>query len=114
MSDEPITVDLDSTSYELLLRYETARRALALWTEEKIKAKDQLVGIMGDAGIGHYAGRKVVTVVRSRPRRFDSEAFKADHPALYDGYLKAPDADEIRLSPAKNLPELPDNFGMIS
>jgi len=107
---ERTSAELDAVGYELLLRYETARRAIAMWDEERTIAGDELKKILELIDDGMYQGRKVVSVTRTRPRRFDVTAFKEDHPSIYEEYRKEPDEDEVRLNPAKNLPWLPDEW----
>jgi len=99
MNDFPDdAVELDETAYDLLLGYRDAVDAIAYWQEAKVKARDQLVATMGEALIGRYNGRRVVKVILTRPHRFDQTGFAADHPGLYQAYIRPADADVVRLS----------------
>lgn len=104
MSDTIFNVD----GFRMVVRYETARKARAMWDDEVAAAREELLTFLGD-GIEHgiYEGQNVVTVSRTRPKRFDQSAFAADHPAIYEHYRKEAEVDEIRLILPRHLPKLP-------
>lgn len=101
-----MSLAFNADTLRLLVRYETARKALAMWDEEKTKARAELLAAMGDESEATYLGKPVLTVSRTRPRRFDQAAFIADHPNLAEQY-RAEGNEEIRLILAKNLPVVP-------
>jgi hypothetical protein len=100
-------VALNADGLRMILRYETARKAMAMWEAEKAASRDELIEFLAEADHASYMGRELVTVSRTRPRRFDQSAFAADHPALFERYRRESDTDEIRLILARNIPNLP-------
>lgn len=96
---------LDEDGYTLVLRYAGIRAQIADLAEEKEKIRAELAGILFDVDHGFFNGEQVVTVTRSRPKRFDLKAFRDDHPALHERYLREAIAEEVRLTVAKTLPE---------
>jgi len=100
-------VALNADGLRMILRYETARKAQAMWQAEKDAARDELLAFLGDAAHASYEGREIVTVVRTRPRRFDQTSFAEDNPSLYERYRRVADHDELRLILARNIPNLP-------
>lgn len=108
---EPDGVYLDSTTFELIKQYRDAVKAITMWDRLRADVRDQLVKIMDGNAYGHYYGRRILTVTRSRPRRFDQSAFAADNPGLYEQYRVTPDHDEVRLILARDLPGDPAGEG---
>ena len=98
---------LNSVGLRVVMRYETARRAKAMWSEEMDLARAEIVEMLADADEAYFEGHKVVGLSRVRPKRFNSAAFKDDHPGLYHAYLVEPAEDEVRVWVAKKLPNLP-------
>ena len=103
MSDATLNAD----GLRMVVRYETARKALAMWGDEKDLARDELLAFLDGIDHASYEGRTIVTVSRTRPRRFDQSAFAADHPGLYERYRREAETDEVRLILAKVIPNLP-------
>jgi len=101
-----LTVD----GLRLLHRYDTARKALAMWTEEKERVRVELIAALGDNTEGNFDGKRVVSISRSRPRRFNKADFALDHPQLHDRYLVEPDEDEIRVWVPDKLPLVPGPY----
>jgi hypothetical protein len=95
-------VVLDATGWDLLCRYAAATSAMAMWSDERREAKEALVKILGPADHGHHGGRRVVSVIRTRPKRFNQSAFSEDHPGLLDQYREEPAEDEVRLTLVKD------------
>lgn len=93
-------VILDATAWDLLNQYAAATASIRMWTDMRRKVKDQLVKILGSASRAHYQGRHVLTVIRTRPVRFNQAAFAEDNPGLWDRYREPAD-EEIRLSLVK-------------
>ena len=93
----PEDVVIDHTTWELLRQYTDATASIKMWTEFRRKVKDQLVGILGTASRAHYNGRHVLTVIRTRPVRFNQAAFAEAHPGLWDSF-REPAEEEIRFS----------------
>lgn len=112
ITPEPGGVFLDAGSFDLIKQHRDAVRAIHMWTELKDQVREQLIKIMGDASFAHYAGQRVLTITRTRPKRFDTKAFAADNPGLYEQYLREPDEDEIRVSVSRDLPD--ETAGVIS
>jgi len=94
---------LDATSWELLCQYATAKESARMWTDMAREAKDALIKILGTAEHGHYGGERVVSIVRTRPMRFNQSAFAEANPGLWDQFREAPDEDEVRLSIPKSV-----------
>jgi hypothetical protein len=94
---EPDGAYLTADTFELVRQYRNAKRSADMWGKFAVEVRDQVAAILGTARYGHYAGKRVVTVSRTRPRRFQTLVFKAEHPALYEQFCVAPDADEVRL-----------------
>lgn len=94
----------------LLHRYDTARKALAMWAEEKEKVRAELIAALGENTEGFFDGKRVVGITRSRPLRFSSKDFASDHPDLYARYVVAPDEDEVRLNVTEKLPMIPGAY----
>lgn len=105
-----MTAVLSVDSLRLLHRYDTARKALAMWTEEKEKVRAELIATLGDEPDGTYDGSLVVSISRSRPKRFDLAGFAQDHPELHRQYLAEPQFDETRIWVPKRLPFLPYSY----
>ena len=98
---EPGGVVLDATGWYWLRRYVTARVCVEKWEKERLEARDKLVAIMKHYDHGHHNGRRVMNVIRVKPRTFNQSAFSADHPALYEQYREeAP--EQVRISPVKD------------
>ncbi len=90
-------VDLDGTGFELVRRYASATREIKRWTEYRAELREYLLKLVGDAGTARHMGLPVLTVIRTRPRRFNFTAFASDHPDLAEQYREAPAEDEIRI-----------------
>lgn len=101
-----VSLDLDVDGYRLVRRLVTAKRALALWTEEERKVRQELLNLAGDARSLRYGPTVVATISASQPRRFDSKAFAEDHPDLYETYLVQAGAF-YRITPGRALPPDP-------
>jgi len=95
-------VVLDATGWELLCRYAVAAASINMWVDEKREAKEALLKILGSANHGHHGGRRVISVVRTRPKRFNQSAFAEMHPGLWDQFREEPAEDEVRLALAKD------------
>jgi hypothetical protein len=98
---EPGGVVLDATGWYWLSRYVTCQIAAAQWEKERVEARDKLTEIMKDYDHGHYGGRRVMSVVRVRPKKFNQAAFSEDHPALWDQYREE-QPEQVRISPVKD------------
>lgn len=96
-------VDVDATVYELALQYRDACRSVAMWSDYKRQLRDQITKIMGRYTYGDYNGRRIVTVIRTTPKRFNTGAFAEMHPGLYEDFRVSGD-EEVRISVAKDLP----------
>lgn len=96
-TDAAIWTTLNGDGFQHVLAYDTSRTAIAMYDELKIKSRDQLVAIMGDATRAMFDGKHVASVSRTRPRRFNRTLFAADHPDLYERYLEPAETPEIRL-----------------
>lgn len=104
----PGTVEFDKTGAELARQYATAGATIKMWTDFRMGVRERLVGLIGGADAGLYQGEQVLTVIRTRPRRFNVHAFSADHPDLFEQYREQAEEDEIRLSvKIESLPEEP-------
>lgn len=103
MSAEPAgpELELDSAGMELVRQYDTATRTIKMWTDYRSDTREALIKLLGSAPGARFANRTVVTVTRTRPRRFNVAAFAADHPQLFERYRETPATDEIRLSVGK-------------
>lgn len=109
-----MTAHLTVDGLRLVHRYDTARRALAMWTEEKDKARAELIAALGDNTEGLFDGKRVVSLSHSRPRRFNKGDFASDHPDLYERYLAEADEDEVRLNVIEKLPLIPYSYSRIN
>lgn len=94
---DAVWTTLDVDGYQNVLAYDTARAAIIGWEDTKLKAKSAIEIILGEANKGMFAGKHVVTISRSRPRRFNRALFASDHPDLYERYLEPAEEPEIRL-----------------
>ena len=94
---------LDAEAISLVYRLRSVSKTIAYWAEIKRDLRDQILKALGDAPYGDYEGQRVVTVIRSRPRRFNVGHFTLDHPALAEAYREDGD-EEIRLTLAKTFP----------
>src|SRR5262245_57400253 len=90
-------VRLDVTGYGLLRQYQSAGQTIEMWKKFRDEVKAQILAVLGAHPYGHFGGRRVLSVGRTRPRRFDVKAFAADHPGLHAQYLREADEDEVRL-----------------
>lgn len=102
-----MTAILTVDGLRLLHRYDTARKALAMWTEEKDKVRAELLEALGENTEGFFDGKRVVSITHTRPRRFNRADFALDHPQIYDRYLTEAEEEEVRLNVLDNLPLIP-------
>lgn len=92
--EPPPTVELDVNGYELALRLKKARDAIKQWKRIETEASEALKKILTGSGghegkfVGLRSGYAVVTANCHTTRRFDSTAFRADHPEMYEQYLR--------------------------
>lgn len=94
---------LDAEGFELVRRLRSVSKTIAQWSEIKREIRDQLLKVIGNEDGADWQGERVVTVIRSHPRRFDAGHFGVDHPALYEAYRVQSD-EEVRLTLAKTFP----------
>lgn len=95
------SAELDGTGYDLVRQYVTTTRSMRMWTELRREVRSALVKLLTDIDTATYRGVPVMTVVRTRPHRFNVAAFAADHPDLFEHYRELPDEDEVRFTPAR-------------
>ena len=107
MTDVERSVEFDVTGFELVRQYSTASQTIRMWTDFREEVRERLLKLIGDADKGTFCGDTIVTVTRTRPRRFNRTAFTSDHPDLAERYVEAAEKDEIRLSIGKLPPEEP-------
>lgn len=93
--------ELDGTGFELVRQYHSATQTIKMWTDYRKEVREQLIKLLDQADYARFRGNTVVTVVRTRPRRFNTSAFAADHPDLFEQYREEAAEDEIRLSVGK-------------
>jgi hypothetical protein len=83
-------VDHDAEVLRLIDQFKTARKAKAKWEEAEAEMRETLLKLFGVTHHGHWqasAGHRVILKIDSSPvARFDTTAFKADHPDLYESY----------------------------
>lgn len=83
-------VDHDLETKELIDKFKTARRAKAQWEELEDELREKLIKLFGVDHHGHWqatAHNRTILKIDSTPvRRFDTTAFKSDHPDLYESY----------------------------
>ena len=95
---KPIEYEL-TTNHELdlfeALREET--KLVELHTFTLNVAKAMLKKIAGDADYITIDGRRVLQIIRTRPARFDSRAFKAYDHRLYESFMRPADAEVVTL-----------------
>lgn len=72
-------------SMERLKEINTEIKGLEL---EKDSIKAEVVTYLEGANLLTYAGRTIAKYSKVETERFDSKSFRADHPQLYDAYLK--------------------------
>ena len=94
---------LDAEGFELVRRLRAVSKTIAHWSEIKREIRDQILKVIGDEDGADWKGQRVVTVVRSHPRRFNLGHFAVDHPALAEAYREDAD-EEVRLTLAKTFP----------
>lgn len=97
-------LDLDPATFELVRRYQEVGRVVEQGIKERQELRDRLVARMGGGTVGRYDGRRVLIVVRTRPRRFDGAAFSEAHPALYEQFRTESAEPVIRLIIEPDLP----------
>lgn len=80
--------EIDSPEdYETVQRYIDLRKQKKEADEEMDQLKIKIVQFFGPASKLTYRGKRLLTLVRTTPTRFDSSSFKAANPDLYDKYL---------------------------
>lgn len=94
---------LDAEGFELVRRLRSVSKTIAYWSGIKREIRDELLKVIGPEDGADWSGQRVVTVVRSRPRRFNLSLFSLDHPALAETYREDGD-EEVRLTLAKTFP----------
>lgn len=93
---DPIA-ELDEADFELVCQYAAATQTIKTWTDYRKELREPLLKRLAEAEYAQFRGQTVVTVVRSRPRRFNFTAFSADHPDLAERYREDATEDEVRL-----------------
>lgn len=94
-------VNLDSDGFNLFESLITAKTFVDRWSKEYAAYREQLFKMVGEKPCDlFYKGSRIASVSVVEPNRFNSEAFKTEHPALYSRYL-VPGASVARLVPAK-------------
>lgn len=93
--------ELDEGELELVRQYSTATQTIRLWTDWRKEIRGPLLKVLAEADCAKFRGETVVTVVRTRPKRFNVAAFAADHPDLFEHYREEATEDEVRLSIGK-------------
>jgi hypothetical protein len=97
-------VALGVEAVALLYRLRSVSRTIAYWLDIKRDIRNQLLDALGTASYGEVDGQRVVTVIRSHPRRFNLGHFAVDHPGLAEAYREDGE-EEIRLTLAKTFPD---------
>lgn len=105
------TLDGDLEIKRLVAEFKAARQALALWKEREAELREVLLKIFGVDHHGHWdarIGNRSVLKIDSTPiRRFDTSAFKVDHPDLYESYKTEITFTKIVTAGTAELPEPP-------
>lgn len=82
--------DHDVETVRLINEFKAARRAQALWKTAEDELRDKLLKIFHVDHFGHWqatvGGRAILKIDSSPVRRFDTLAFRTDHPDLYESY----------------------------
>jgi hypothetical protein len=99
---EPGGVVLGATGWYWLRRYVQCKIAADHWEKDRIEARDKLAEIMGDYEFGHHGGRRVMSVIRVKPKKFNQAAFAEDHPGLWDQY-REDQPEQVRIAPVKGV-----------
>ena len=77
---------LPDNAAELIVEYDEACEQLNEVTERKQKAENQLKELMGDNEVC-TSGDRVIVWKSTNQERFDTKAFRAEHPDLYQKYV---------------------------
>lgn len=78
-------ITLPETAAELIQQYDAACEQLAVFTEQKQEAENQLKEMLGDNEVGTTQNH-IITWKSVSQERLDSKTLKAEHPALYKKY----------------------------
>ena len=78
-------ITLPETAAELIQQYDAACEQLAVFTEQKQEAENQLKEMLGDNEVG-MTQNHIITWKSVSQERLDSKTLKAEHPALYKKY----------------------------
>lgn len=78
-------ITLPETAAELIQQYDSACEQLAVFTEQKQEAENQLKEMLGDNEVG-MTQNHIITWKSVSQERLDSKTLKAEHPALYKKY----------------------------
>lgn len=82
----PTPVELDEAGFSVVREWAAAKYALKDAQDLEAYLKDQVANLLREHEIATYAGATVVTYKTHRTKRFNSEAFRNDHPDLATKY----------------------------
>jgi hypothetical protein len=103
VTDDLRKLPLDLEILQQVRAYRDLGRTIKYYTEQRAKVREYLVKVLDGIDTGTFNGYQVVTVVRTRPKRFDSTAFADAHPGLYEQFRTEAD-EETRLIVGHDLP----------
>lgn len=82
----PVPVELDETGFSVIREWAAAKYALKSAQDQEAYFKDKVANLLREHEVATYAGATVVTYKTHRTKRFNSEAFRKDHPDLAEKY----------------------------
>lgn len=83
----PEEIALPAEAAELIAQYEEAAEAEKEWAQRKDEASNRLKGLLGECELG-VIGERRVSWKTIASDRLDTKALRADHPEIYDEYVK--------------------------
>lgn len=83
------TVEMNEETYEAYTQLKEIKAEMSAVEERKKELEERIKMFIGDAEAASCLGRTLATWKAPKPSlRFDEKSFKADHPDIYNKYLK--------------------------